>query len=289
MEEQDTTQVEEDVIEESLPSEEIEETEELAADSEQESEEESDDEPVEEKPKKALQKRFSEMTAARRNAEAERDAVLKQNQEILARLERTNQPARQEQEAPRQAPTPPGLPPDRYDFDNDEQFQTAIGKYQENSVNYQRHLVREELKADRDQTQQRTFQEQAEVAKREIGTKLKTISETGAKAYADFNDVAFIPNDVAAFVANETKHASEIAYYWGQNPDAREEISRMVKVNPYKAAAEIARLDERFANKRQSNAPPPPKPLGGSNKGAVDPDKLPIDEWIKLREAGKIK
>jgi len=285
MEEQDTTQVEEtDVNEEPLPSEETEETAELEQEeSGESSEDENEEDNLEEKPKKVnrVQQRISELTAEKKFAKMEAEFYRRQYEE-------GQRPQTKPQE-PQQAPTPPGLPPDRYDFDNDEQFKTAIDKYQENSVNYQRHLVREELKADRDQTQQRTFQEQAEVAKREIGTKLKTISETGAKAYADFNEVAFIPNDVAAFVANETKHASEIAYYWGQNPDAREEISRMVKVNPYKAAAEIARLDERFANKRQSNAPPPPKPLGGSNKGAVDPDKLPIDEWIKLREAGKIK
>jgi len=150
MEEQDTTQVEEtDVNEEPLPSEETEETAELEQEeSGESSEDENEEDNLEEKPKKVnrVQQRISELTAEKKFAKMEAEFYRRQYEE-------GQRPQTKPQE-PQQAPTPPGLPPDRYDFDNDEQFQTAIGKYQENSVNYQRHLVREEINADRNQQQQ---------------------------------------------------------------------------------------------------------------------------------------
>lgn len=278
---------EEDEIEESSPSE-NEDTEEQPtdADSEQESEEESDSEEPVEKPNR-LNKRFSELTAQRKAAEQRAEMLAEQNRQILERLERRDQP-QQPQPQPQQRVPKPGLPPDRYDFGSDQEYQQAFSNYQNHTEAYTRQVFNDEIANRQQQYAQQNMQQQQEEAKRQVGEKLKSVSEKGSKLYPDFGDVAFIPVEVAGYTA-QLDNAADIAYYWGQKPEERARIAQLAQSNPLQAAAEITRLDERFASKKMTNAPPPPKKVGSNNQGNVDPDKLPIEEWIKLREAGKIK
>ena len=281
MEEQEAVETTEEVnvIDESLPSEEEESAElEQEEESSESSEEEPSEETTEKKPKtNRVQQRISDLVQERKLAELEA-AFYKQ------KLDESQKPA-PVKEVELEKINPPGLPPDRYDFDDDAQFQAAVGKYQDNTIGYQRQLIREEMQLanqgnQEEQVRQRQHGEQQEAAKR-----LKNIEDTGSNQYQDFNEVAFIPQEVAGFVT-QFPNAVDIAYHWGKHPEERAEITQLARTNPTLAAAKIGALDAQFAakEKQTTKAPAPVKTVGAKGRASTQPDpSKDFAAWSKWR------
>ena len=78
----------------------------------------------------------------------------------------------------------------------------------------------------------------------------------------------------------------QLAYHLAENKDA---AARIAAMSPVQAARELGKIEARLtaakdAPKPVSKAPPPPPTLKAP-EGEVDPDpeKMPIDQWLKWR------
>ena len=134
--------------------------------------------------------------------------------------------------------------------------------------------------------QQRDQQERAAQAAQQFNTALTQVEAEGKKAYPDFEEaVRNAPNlgpQVGQMVlATEKPH--DISYYLAKNPEHALAIASMP---PMLAMREIGKLEAQFVNKRVTSAPPPPRTVGGSEKGPQGlSDDLPPAEWYRRRAA----
>jgi hypothetical protein len=184
------------------------------------------------------------------------------------------------QQAAAQAPQKP-----QYDqYDSEEQYLDALASY------YADQRVREREERQRQETQRERQQRE----QRERATQLQIMQDNGFDKYDDFEEVAlgnhWNPSDAMVDAIADSEHGHDIAYYLGSNPD---EAKRIAQMSPTKAAREIGRLESRFNQPKQqqtSKAPPPVRRSRGTGGGgaALDPSKMPPDEYVKARRAGKI-
>ena len=168
------------------------------------------------------------------------------------------------------------------DFDSDEEYQEALI---EHKIDKRERAAQEKQEREREAE----AKQQAESAFRE---RVLTTNESGQAKYDDYQDVisSFPPGvmnrDLAETVI-ETDSPEDVAYHFGKNPSEAERISRL---SPVKKAIELGKLETRLAlsKNKTTQAPPPIKPIKGTEKPEIDPDSLSTDEWIRLRNEGKI-
>jgi hypothetical protein len=262
----EATTTEEPVAEETQP--EAEETEEVV-------EEDTGEETAEEAPKKkGISKRFSDLTAQRKAAEQYAQRMEETNRQLMDMMK-----AQQPQQPPEVVQPVPTSLPDRYDFDDDAQYQAAVTSFMDAQFNQRFSGLQE-------QARERKQQEVQQERQRSTQDRLAGISTSGAEKYEDFAEVAYIPNALVDFVA-VSEHADELAYRWGQNPAEAQELLELSQTNPYAVAAKIGRLDAELSarTKTITKAPPPVKPVGSRSDAVVDDDKLSMTEWVKKRNA----
>ena len=251
-------------------------------------EEEAEEAAVRKKP--WFQRRIDEITRQRHEAERRAERL----ERLLEQLIQRNQAA-----SPQTPPGPPGTAPqgappvqdfpptrpaptrEQYDFDEERYLQAMV------DWRLEQREAAERRRREADEQQRAAQQFQAEFA-----TRAQRIMAEGRERYPDFEAaVSAVPGDIfdlpTALAISETEYPVEIAYHLAKNLD---EAKRIASLPPIKKAVELGKLEARIANaaKKTTQAPPPPKTLGGKEPGVVRESELPMEEWLKLRAAGKI-
>lgn len=242
----------------------------------------------EERPPKGrdAESRIKELVWKGKNKDEQIDYWREQYERVTqARQEVQQTPAQQEPE--NNLPAAP-VPPDRFDYDSDEDYSKAVSTYQQKNAQWVSEILtqREQAAAAKQQEthRQAVFNERQQT--------LKTKMDAGREKYADFEAVAFNPTVPLTSAMTETiidaDNSADIAYHLGTNP---QEAARISNLSPMQQVMEIAKLDVTMASKQTkiTKAPPPSEPVSSGDAGAViDPDRLPIEEWRRLRNEGKI-
>lgn len=175
--------------------------------------------------------------------------------------------------------------PRREQFDTYEDFVEAKAEYKA----LQR--VMDELGKRDTQAAEQTQKQTNERAQREFERATHARIEAGRKDYADFDAVindAFEDGLIPAgsplhYALIEDEEGHKMAYHLAKNPDDAERIGAL----PERAMLrELGKLSVKLAGKPSANKPPPIDPIGGrGNPGTALRDDIPIDEWMKRREA----
>lgn len=247
----------------------------------QSSEEHGDDAP----PKgKDAESRIKELNWKKKNAEEQaqywRDMY--ERREMMQRQQEAPRPEEPQLDIPA-AP----VPPDRFDFDSDQEYQQAVSKYQQDHVKWFNSAIETREKAALAKQQQ--TQRQAVFNERQQSLAQKV--EAGRQKYVDFDSVVFnqsVPfSDAMTEAIIDAGNSADIAYHLGSNP---QEAARIASLSPMQQIMEVAKLDVTIQGKqkKQTKAPPPSEPVqGGDTMVSRDPDKMSIEEWRKWRKSGK--
>lgn len=210
------------------------------------------------KPKKSAQERINELTAARREAERDRDFYREQ----ALRAQQTQQPAREAQhEQPQEAERP-----DRADFADDFEYIEALTDW------------KAEKAAERLAAQSRQ-QEQARNARSTFETRAKTLFPEGEPAGLEaFRRIPELPVAVLEIVG-DSDVGPKIAEHLGDNPA---ELRRLEGLSPIQQARELTRLENRLIAPTPAPKPPaktatdapeaPPQARGTGGRFTVAPD-----------------
>jgi hypothetical protein len=217
---------------------------------------------------------------AAEKARAERlQAVVDQ---ILAKTEEGNK----EKSGHKKPPVKPDGKPRPQDFDNDEDFFDALTDWK---LEQREEAARLKAEADAKKTEQESKQ-------KAFNTRRDEVNSAGMKKFDDYEQVVFsLPGDVMTVQLAEaifdTENAADVAYYLGSHAKEAEKISEMT---PRKQAIALGKIDVKVGSdqgtvkKKSSNAPPPLKPVGGKSTKKINIDELSVDDYIRLRNEGKI-
>lgn len=241
--------------------------------------EEAEEQAVKKKP--WFQRRIDEVTKARRTAEDRADRL----ERMVDRL--TQQRSQPEEPKPAQPPEPiqptrPRPTREQFDFDEDK-YVEAVADWK-----YEQREAQVAQKA-RQQAQQQTVQ----TFQQEFETRKANIRKEGAEKYPDFNEtIDSVPGEIfneetAFIISMVTEQPPDVAYHLAKNPT---EAERIAKLPPLVKAYELGKLQSSISNRqpRTPKAPPPINPVGGKEPARVKEDDLPIQEWLKRRNAGQI-
>lgn len=232
------------------------------------------------KPKGGFQRRIGELTRNWRETERDRDYW---RDLALQNLRPTPEPQPEPVEQPRAAPEPVKT---LADFNYDEaQFATYL---RDQAVAEARRAAADALREEREretaQRREQSFKERVDNFK---------------KSAPDFDDLVLrnrslpITADMAQ-VIRESEDGPAVAYYLGKNPG---EAARIAQLGTVAAARELGKIEARLAFEREqaskpvvtpkpavSQAPPPPPKIEAAEPEVEkDPDKMPVDEWLRWR------
>lgn len=226
-------ETEEEAVEEKEPVEAPEETsEETPEEATEETPEDTSEEPAP-KSKRNVQKRISQLTQQRSQAQQEA-ATLRQQLEAL------------------QSQSQPAAEPKQEDFQSFDDFAVARAEFRA------RETVRQELGALSKAVQQ--SQGQAEQAARTADWDLK--AEDARDRYDDFDDVVLIDtNPVSPAMAQayaEADNGADVAYHIASNPKLAREISGL---SPMQAVIRIGRISQKLGEKPKPKPTAAPKPV----------------------------
>jgi hypothetical protein len=160
-------------------------------------------------------------------------------------------------------------------FDNDAEYLRALARWE----------VRQERQQATEQEKQRQQQEQRRQAQQGFAARAAQFREQAP----DFDQVLANPSvgQIPPHMADtivESELGPQLAYHLGKNP---QEAQRIAALSPYAAARELGRLEAKLMAspaRKQTTAPPPVKPVaGGTGDATPELDKVPIDEFMKVR------
>lgn len=218
----------------------------------------ADDEP---KPAKGVQKRLNELTAARRDAERDRDywrSLALKNQEkpkeAAPEVKATGQPKVD-------------------DYTSYDQYLEALADWK----------VDQKLQAREAQTAEAKTKSDKEAVQRTHFAREQKFRESHDDFDAVMNNPALAISESMVEAAFRSEKGPELLYYLGNNP---EESARIANMHPYQAAMEMGRLEAALSQptRNQTGAPEPIETVsGGGNTASVDPDKMSTEEWLKWR------
>ncbi len=220
--------------------------------------------PDEGKKKAGIEKRISELTAKRREAEARAIAAEQRLAEALG------------------AGNEDDKAPSLDDFNSYDEFVDARARY----------VARQEFKAQQresiEASRSAAHGQREEVLKAEFAAKV----DDARSRMADFDAVAFNPNVpvTAAMQAAilESDMSADIAYYLGKNPEA---AYRMTSMSPLSVAREIGRIEQTIlstpVNIKATSAPDPIRPVNQRAPAAKNPDEMTDQEYFAWRKAQK--
>lgn len=220
-----------------------------------------------------LDKRFGELTgeihSLRGQLEA-RDRELERMVRILDRGGTTAQAAGEESS---------DTEPSRDSFDDFQDYLDARAKWVARQE-FREHASKYEAAQKQKDAEQRAVETEARWQKSHTAA-----IEKHGDEYAEYFDV--VGRSIDAALANEIKMSDDpasVVLYLGRNPGALD------KVRGLQGAArlrELGRIEERLnSERRPSNAPKPPTPVrGGAGSGDPLSEKVPIDQWMRNRQA----
>lgn len=233
--------------------------------------EHTEEQPAEVKPKKGIEKRFSELTARAKAAE-----------QYAARLEhmleRFQQPAQ-----PPQPEQPQGKPTrEQFDYDED--------RYLEALTDWK---LQERLQRQQEESYKRQREVESHRRQQDYSTRVEKTNVAGMTKYGDYDAVVLenpelVVTNIMADAMTMTDVGADIAYHLGKHP---QEAQRISQLPPQAQILEIGYLATKLktpAPKRTTSAPPPIEAVGARGVAEFDPEKLSTKEWIKLRNEGKI-
>lgn len=227
--------------------------------------------------KPGIQKRIDELT--RERYEAERRAAAAEQQ-----LRALNQ--RQQQQPPAQDKPPPKIT----DFQDIDSFLAARDAWQEERV-------LGKLRAEQQQASQRQQQENQQhghqVAQLQAVERFKGAEAEARERYTDYDTVVSTPQmqqlrtvrpDLAQAVI-DSPHGADVVYYLGKNPQVAQQLATL---NTFAAAREIGRIEQMFMQPKPqaTNAPPPPKQVGGRADAGKNPENMNMREYREFRSKG---
>ena len=112
--------------------------------------------------------------------------------------------------------------------------------------------------------------------------------EKAREKYEDYDEIAgqaSVPiNEGIRQAIVRSDMGPDIAYFLGKNPS---EAIRISALDDYASAREIGKIEARLQStptpKKASSAPDPITPVGSKDSAKSDPEKMPIEEWVKWR------
>ena len=209
-------------------------------------------------------RRIDELTRNWREAERRNDQLL----EMVGRLQ--GAPATQQQV------DDTGKPPSLADFNYDET------KYQEALLSFATKAAEKTVTTKLSEWEHRQAQARASQSfKQREAEFAATVDDYADKVY----DPSVPISSAMAEVIAESDIGPKLAYHLADNRDL---AARIAAMSPVQAARELGKIEAKLAapaSKPVSKAPPPP-PKIASAEGEVDkdPDKMPVDEWVRWRE-----
>jgi hypothetical protein len=136
--------------------------------------------------------------------------------------------------------------------------------------------------------QRETVEQQSKRETQEAHQRLAERIRTASDEFPDFEDVviqdATLP--VTPYMVRfmeENELGAKVLYELAKN---RTELTRIAQLSPTRQIVELDALEKKLAAPpKQSAAPAPIRPSDGNASAEVDPEKLPIDQWVKWRNA----
>lgn len=234
-----------------------------------------------------FQKRIGELTADKRAAERQVEALTATVRELSAMLTQPHQP-----QAPQPGTTPPapqlppdlaaqvGPPPDPSKF--------AAGEF---DPAYTEAKVMHRLRTEQAAAIVAQRAEASRQAGQEFNSKVRSLVEAGSAKFADFAEVAMSPSvPLPPQVLQEVMECdapADVVYWLGKNP---EEAKRIAGLRPTAVAREMAKIEAKLAAPpsppEPSKAPaPPPPPLRGrsAQEPSVYDENLSYADYRRLR------
>lgn len=238
---------------------------------ETEGHEEEKHEPKGEPLPKGVQRRIDRAVRQRYEAEARAKVA----EERLQALERDRYVPQQQQNRQSQDNSEPTI--DK--FENFDEYVAAKASWIAQKQIHEVLTAREQAQLERQQAQERD-------------KFVSTWTERIAKATAEIpdfedviaaSDVPMSENMRAAIMDSDV--GTLVAYHLAKNPEEARKIASMTPLGQIRALGRIeAKLEAgQTPATVSSNAPPPPKTVGGRSSVNRDPDKMSVDEWLKWR------
>lgn len=235
---------------------------------------------------KGVTKRLNKITWQREEAKRLAESEKARADRLQAVLDKMLDSEKKPEPKKEPEPKKPNGKPRAQDFDNDEDFFDALTDWKIE----QREAAVEQKRAEKAKADELTNRQKAFVSRRD------EVNTAGIDKYDDYEQIVFsLPGEVMnvqlAEALFETENAHDIAYYLGKNP---EEAAKIAKMSVRKQAIALGKLDAKLSStpaapaKKTSNAPPPLKPLKGKAEKKINIDELSVDEFIRLRNEGKI-
>lgn len=266
---------------------------------------------AEEREIKARENTPGTMEYYRKKAEKEKDArkkiaiTIEKEREARIRAEERakllEEMATKKPEAVAKAPTSDGEPelvlPDMNDFRDEKEWKDATAKA---IKDYNKAIVQHEISRGSKENEVRLKEAQAKTEQekdaQERGRLVDSIISAGQKDYEDFDEVthsdnlSLSPAMTSAILDLDLADAHHVEYHLGKN---KAEQERIYALSPARQVMEIGRLSDKLRGARavkpkESNAPPPIKPLKGGAQPSVDEGKLSDAEWLARRKAQQV-
>lgn len=240
------------------------------------------------KPKLTAEQRINQLTRRLRATERERDSLKGRRETPPEDAEEEETPLTEDKPARKEA----GKRPDPKDYT----YGQLDDKYIADVVKHET----DKALAAHDAAQKQSRQEQAAAQKaREFNKQLKTLHESGASAFDDFDDVVVEAGKAGEYdlsqltleMAAESEVGHKVLYHLATHP---EEATAIYSSSSVKQAAAFGRLEAKFSAPAAQKSPkqdapplqPPPKqPRGAGGKFAITPDTTDFEAFEKLANA----
>ncbi len=173
-----------------------------------------------------------------------------------------------------QVATEPVGKPDRYNFDDEDEYLDALFEYKDGQRTIKLNKQKEA------QAQQ--------AAKAEFQDSVQGLINKGVAEFDDYDSVvvdnpALVVSDDFVRDVTEMESGHLVAYYLGKNIDKANEIQSL---SPYKRAIALNKIEAQLtakASKKTTTAPPPIEPLDTTD-GNVGAEPTNPNEWFKWRQ-----
>lgn len=267
-----------------------------------------EDKPTEKPKKQTLQERIDEITAKRREAERERDALANKIRELEAKLTPTpeKQPTTETKPEPATKLTPPD--PEAVDENGKEKYPLGeidpdyirdLTRYNFNVLVEEQKQEQARLEADKAKQKELTEKEQAQQAlvqdwndrlEKAKAEKYADFEEKAATIQIEFADLEPSYGDYLASTIMSMENGTDILYYLASNI---EEAKQIANSGPVAATLALGRLDARFSANSETKPKTPaikttkaPEPPSQVNKGTsavkgFRPDTDNFDEFME--------
>ena len=219
-----------------------------------------------------VQKRINQLTWKVHEAERRANAAALAQQETMQRASQAEQQLR---EIHRRLSMPT---PEQFNLDP-RQYQAAVEAHYQQTLNQRQAEL-----------EQQARQQQAAVAQQQVEQAVNARIVEASQRFPDYQEVVSNPSLPPLPQVNPQLFAAlmqhpqmpELTYYLGKNPA---EAHRIAALPPGHALVELGRVASTLP-KQSSNAPAPPRTVGGNTRADAGPsDNDSVNDWLRKRNA----